>query len=274
MRKAKSEIVNFIRNSFGTDLSVYDESFLLKFLRERMMATACSTMADYSLFVKNDLSEAKTLVDSLNITYSEFFRDPLVFAILHQIVFPDMFINKKKNGRNEIRIWSAAAASGQEAYSLAMLLDHLEMYYHTNINIHLFASDISMSEINKAKEGEYPADQLQNTPFKYLNKYFYPNGNRYKLIPRIRESVDFSIYDMLDSKTISPPESIYGSFDLIYCSNLLIYYNTKTRDQIIQKLLKNLDKDGLLITGESEREMFTAYNLHAGYYPAAIFQKK
>ncbi|VAW26745.1 hypothetical protein MNBD_BACTEROID07-1067, partial [hydrothermal vent metagenome] len=84
----------------------------------------------------------------------------------------------------------------------------------------------------------------------------------------------FSIYDILDTETTSPPDSIYGSFDLIYCSNLFIYYKAKVRNQIVQKLIKNLAGGGMIITGSSEREILAKYKLHAVYPPAAIFQYK
>jgi len=119
----------------------------------------------------------------------------------------------------------------------------------------------------------YPVDQLQKVSLKYLNEYFYSVGDNFKLIPRIRESVEFSTYDILDTKTISPPDSIYGSFDLIYCSNLFIYYNAKIRSRIVQKLKKNLTNGGLIITDDSEREVLEN-KLHGVCPPAAIFQYK
>ncbi len=274
MQKAKSDIIRFIKQSTGQDLSEYDEDFLNQTLEEWIKGAGFQIPRDYYAFLKVHPEEAKNLVRSFKITYSEFFRDPLVFALLKQWILPSFFSKKDNSEKNEIRIWSAAAAAGQEAYSLAMLIDHLKMFYHSNTTVQIFASDICLSEIEKAKEGSYPVDQLQKIPLKYLNEYFYPNGKCYKLIPRIRESVDFSIYDILDTKTISPPNSIYGSFDLIYCSNLFIYYNAKIRSQIVQKLKKNLTSGGLLVTGDSEKEILAKHKLYAVCPPAAIFQKE
>lgn len=274
MQKAKSDIIRFIKQSTGQDLSEYDEDFLNQTLEEWIKGAGFQIPRDYYAFLKVHPEEAKNLVRSFNITYSEFFRDPLVFALLKQWILPSFFSKKDNSKKNEIRIWSAAAAAGQEAYSLSMLIDSLKALFNSNITVQIFASDICLSEIEKAKEGSYPVDQLQKIPLKYLNEYFYPNGKCYKLIPRIRESVDFSIYDILDTKTISPPNSIYGSFDLIYCSNLFIYYNTEIRNQIVQKLKRNMAKGGLLITGNSEREIVAKQKLHAVCPPAAIFQKE
>ncbi len=274
MQNATSNIIRFIKLSTGKDLSIFDKDFFRHTLEKRTRETGIQTSEDYYNFIKKHSEETKNLVSSFNVTYSEFFRDPLIFTLLKQWILPSFFSKKDSSEKKEIRMWSAATAAGQEAYSLAMLIDQLKIFSRSNITVQIFASDICLSEIEKAREGFYPADQLQNVPLKYLNEYFYPNGKGYKLISRIRESVDFSTYDILDTKTISPPDSIYGSFDLIYCSNLFIYYNTKIRNKIVQKLIKNLTNGGLLITGDSEGEILTKYKLHAVCPPAAIFQKE
>ncbi len=274
MQNTISNIIHFIKLSTGEDLSIFDKDFFRHILEMKTGEAGFRTPKDYYRYLSEHPEEVTDFVHSFNVTYSEFFRDPLVFALLSQWILPSVLSRKNDSENNEIRIWSAAAAAGQEAYSLAILACRLKLLYHSDITVHIFASDICRSEIEKAKEGLYPADQLQNVPLKYLSEYFYPNGKNYKLTPGIRESVDFSVYDIMDTKTISPPNSIYGSFDLIYCSNLFIYYNAKTRSKIIQKLKKNLSNDGLLITGNSEREIPEKYKLHAVCPPAAIFQHK
>jgi len=276
MQKALSNIVRFIKLSKGSDLSIYDEDFLQHTFNKRIKETELQSISDYHHFIKDHPKEAERLIQSFNITYSEFFRDPLVFALLWKWIFPSIFNQKVSAEKKEIRIWSAASASGQEAYSLAMLMDDLRMQYRKEITIQIFASDICSTEIEKAKAGFYPEDQIQKVPFKYLNEYFYPVDGGYKLIPRLRESVDFFTYDLLNAQTTSPPESIYGSFDLIYCSNLFIYYNISIRKKIIQKLNNNLVDGGLLITGDSERDILVLAddNLHEICPPASIFQKR
>jgi chemotaxis methyl-accepting protein methylase len=274
MQNTAANIIHFIKQSTGKDLSIFDNAFFRHTLKKKTGEAGLPTPKDYYNFLKEHPEETKSFASSFNVTYSEFFRDPLIFALLKQWILPSFFSGKENSENNEIRIWSAGAAAGQEAYSLAMLADHLKALYHSNITVRIFASDICHSEIEKAKNGTYPTDQLQNVSLGYLNQYFYPVGKGYKLIPRIRESVDFSIYDILDTKTISPPDSIYGSFDLIYCSNLFIYYNAQTRSRIVQKLKKNLTVGGLLVCDNSEKEILARHKLHAVYPPAAIFQKE
>ena len=272
MQNVISNIIPFIKLSTGKDLSIFDKDFFIHTLERKTGEAGFRTPGDYYSYLKEHPEETKSFVGSFNVTYSEFFRDPLTFALLRQWLLPSFFSQKGDSGKSAIRIWSAAAAAGQEAYSLAILLDRQKMFSPNNAAVHIFASDICPSEIEKAKEGLYPVDQLQKVPLKYLNEYFYSVGNDFKLIPRIRESVKFSTYDILDTKTISPPDSIYGSFDLIYCSNLFIYYNAKIRNRIAQKLKKNLANGGVIITDSSEREVLKKYKMYAVYPPAAIFQ--
>ncbi len=274
MQKKKSNIIRFVRQSTGQDISKYDKDFFNRMLEKRMKETGLRLPDDYYTFIKAHPEEVKELIRSFNITYSEFFRDPLIFALLEQWILPSFFSKEKKTTKTEFRIWSVATAAGQEAYSIAMLFDTFKTLYDSDITVNIFASDICETEIAKAKAGLYPVDQMQKVPLKYINEYFYPKGKSYKLIPRIRESVDFFTYDILDLDTVSPPNSIYGSFDLIYCSNLFIYYNSKMRNRIIQKLKMNMTSNGILITGHSERDILEKGGLHAVCSPAAIFQQE
>jgi len=274
MQKTISNIIRFVRHSTGKDLSFYDKEFLTRILKKKMHEAGFRHAREYETFLKHHPEEIHTITDSFNITYSEFFRDWLVMALLEKWIFPSLLSNLEKREQKEIRIWSAATASGQEIYSIAMLLDDLFLTYHQKIPVRIFASDICDTEIEKAKEGFYPESQLQKVPLKFLNEYFYPQHKGYKLIPRIRELVQFFTYDLLDIHTKSPPASIFGSFDLIFCSNLLIYYNARAREQIMKKMKNNLANGGFLITSDAEKEIIERHKLHEVYPPAPVFQKE
>ncbi len=274
MQKVVSDIVHHVKNSTGNDLSVYDEDFLKHTLEKKMTEAGKLSLAGYYRFLIHSPEETERLQNAFFITYSEFFRDPLIYALLWKWILPLLFAKKIKSKEKEIRIWSAATASGQEAYTLAMLLAETQMHYpESGISVQIFGSDICPSEIEKAKEGFYQEEQLLKVPLKYINEYFYPVAGGYRLIPRIRESVDFFTYDLLNAETTSPPESIFGSFDMIYCSNLFIYYNSENRGKIIQKLFSNLVEQGLFITGDTEKEMVSHAGLQEISPPAPIFQK-
>ena len=275
MEKALLNLMERIKLSKGIDLSIFDPDFLQHVLDKRKTETGTGTLAAYFRFLKTHPEEEDKLFSSLYITYSEFFRDPLVFSLLWKWIFPAILLQKAETAKKEIRIWSAATAAGQEAYSLAILLDDItQQSRFRNVSVQIFASDICPSAIQQAEEGFYREEQLQKVPYKYINEYFYPAGEGFRLIPRIRESVEFFTYDLLHAQTTSPPESIFGSFDLIYCSNLFIYYNEEHRNNILRKLLKNLNRKGILITGDAEKEMISSPFLQEISPPAALFQKK
>ncbi len=273
MKKLRPAIIRLTKQATGKDLSIFDEFFLSQSLEKRITKKALGIQEDYFAYLKQNSGEMESLIESLTISYSEFFRDPLVFALLEQWIFPVLFTKKKKSGHNEVRIWSAAGAAGQEAYSLAMLLDDMQIEQNYDIRVRILATDVSETQIEKAKEGQFVEEQLQKVTLKYLNQYFYKKGEKYKIISRIRDSVDFSTYDLLDMETHSPPESIFGTFDLIICSNVLIYYNTKSRKQIIGKLKANMTSDGLLVTGDVEREIILEHKMQDVCPPAPVFQK-
>ncbi len=132
---------------------------------------------------------------------------------------------------------------------------------------------MNATEIEKAKKGFFPVEQVQKVPLKFINEYFYRAGEGYRLIPRIRERVKFFAYDLLSARTTSPPESIFGSFHLIFCSNLFIYYNEKNREKIMDKLIMNLENDGVLITGDAEKEVTSGTPLQSIFPPAPVFRK-
>ncbi len=274
MQKVVSDIVRHIKRTTGTDLSVFDEDFLKQTLEKKMAEAGIHTLSDYRNELLHKPETVRGLQNAFFVNYSEFFRDPLIYALLWRWIFPLLFAKKAHSKEKEIRIWSAATASGQEAYTLAMLLTEIEIQNpQQGVSIQIFGSDICSSEIEKAREGFYPVEQLQKVPLKYINEYFYPVAGGYRLIPRIRESVKFFVYDLLHAQTTSPPESIFGSFDIIYCSNLLIYYNEEARQQILRKLFKNLVSHGVLITGDTEKAMISPSLFREMIPPAPIFQK-
>jgi chemotaxis methyl-accepting protein methylase len=125
--------------------------------------------------VKTSNEECGLLVASLNNTFSEFFRNTLTFAYLEQIVLPGIIERKKREKHREIRIWSAACASGQEPYSIAILIDELIRVQNANLSCHIFATDINPSEITVAKKGDLSRDIIGKSEYEPV-KYIFQAG--------------------------------------------------------------------------------------------------
>jgi len=133
MQNAISNIIRFIKLSIGKDLSIFDKDFFIHTLERRTGEAGFNTAEEYFYFIKEHQEEVLAFVDAFHVTYSEFFRDPLAYALLEQWIIPSFFSKKNNAEKNKIRIWSAAAASGQEAYSLAILIDRQKMFSLNNV---------------------------------------------------------------------------------------------------------------------------------------------
>lgn len=264
-------IISVMKKTYGRDISIYDPAFLLHSMEKRWVATGVNNAGEYCNYLEKNNTEADVFYIFLHINYSQFFRNPLTFALLEQIVFPSIIAHKPEG--SEIRIWSAGCAKGQEAYSLAMLLSDLAEACGKELRFRIFATDISREALDAGMAGIYDQSAVQDVKIKHLNKYFTKQDKTYTTIPQLRQSINFSVYDLLDLSTSNPPESIYGDFDIVMCCNLLIYYKPDLQQLIINKLRKAMSTTGYLVTGEAEKSLVeNVSKLKMIDVPAAVFK--
>lgn len=266
------EIIQLMRQAHGSDLSVFDEAFLAKSLARRIEASPCDTAAAYLERLAQDGTEADALLRSLNVSYSEFFRDPLAFALIEQQLLPGLMESAKQAGSNEIRVWSAGCATGQEAWSVAMLLDELTRTQDRPMAYRIIATDLSEPDLAFASAGVYSAEAVGNVRTCQLRECFLRQGTAFAIAPRLREHVTFSVFDLLSTQSRSPATSIYGGFDLVLCSNVLLYYGLQTQGLILNKLRRSMAAGGYLVVGETERAIVERTGgFRAVAAPASVF---
>jgi chemotaxis protein methyltransferase CheR len=274
MNRDLTEIVRVMGMAHGRDISLHDDAFLAKSIERRLTVTGIKTAAAYGGYLSESSMEAENFSRTLNITYSEFFRNPLTFALLEKVILPGLVAEAEKAGRAELRVWSAACAAGQEAYSIAILLDELAAVRGRATPYRSFATDRSHTEIVAAQAGVYDYASVQNVRLKHIRDYFTQEGESYRVIPALRGCIAFSVYDLLAELSASPPPSIYGDFDLVVCSNLLFYYRADVRQRILNKVWNSLSATGYLITGEAEKEIVIRNEGFRAAIPlSAVFQK-
>jgi chemotaxis methyl-accepting protein methylase len=266
--------LSFFQTKINVDISAYDEAFLRNIVDSRKIELAIVTNKEYLNYLGSCEEEAIVFRSRLTNSYSEFFRNPLTFAYLEQIILPQLIEKKRIKKENQIRIWSAACASGQEAYSMAILCDELIESKKSDINYLIFATDVDIEEVSKAKKGVYNAATLGKVTLKRIQTYFTPTGDDFIIAPQLRNRIDFSVFNLLSDQGSCPPASIYGNFDLVFCSNLLFYYEPVSRIRILERIGNSLAKDGYLITGETEREILKGNKYREVSANSAIFQKK
>jgi len=256
------------------DISMFDVSFLEKCVASRMADLSINTIPDYLVYLDGNVSEPVILFDSLNNSYSEFFRNPLTFLMLELNILPNIFNRKKSEQNSEMRIWSAGCAAGQEPYSLSIMAEDFKANNNQDVSVRIFATDKNEQELQKARKGIFHFRSVQNTRLIQIKKYFSNSGEYYSINDEIKKNVDFSIFDLIDEGKGAPPSSIYGDFDIVMCSNLLFYYKQDMQKRILARLSNSLVNGGYLVTGEAEVAIVKSYRGFKQYgVPAAIFTK-
>ena len=156
---------------------------------------------------------------------------------------------------------------------MAILLDEIVAACERPVQYRIFATDLSEPDLALARGGVYSAAAGKNLRLRHLESCFTRQGDAYAVVPRLKDRVDFSIYDLLDAGT-SPPASIYGDFDLVLCSNVLIYYRPEALRLILDKLRRSLAVGGHLVTGETERQVAgSADGFRMVIPPVAVFAR-
>lgn len=272
MKDVIEYITGLFAQSPGVDITIYDGDFLSNRIARRFSATNSSSPWEYLCYIRRNVSEASLLLESLNITYTEFFRNPITFAYLERIILPSI-VSKKLNSRwKEVRIWSVACASGQESYSLAMLLEEIINSQTEKINYRIFATDHCESQVIEARKGEYTSAALNNLNMKRMNQWFTKEGDTYFINSELKEKIDYSVFDLFSEQLSFPSTSIFGEFDLVMCANLLFYYKSEYRKIILKKTRDSLANDGYLVCGEAERDILNKLIYREVFPQSAIFQ--
>lgn len=230
------------------------ESRLLPIVRKENLGTLNELCARLN---RNDNTALhRQVIEAMTTNETLFFRDITVFDALRETVFPELI--EKKKPTKTLTIWSAAASSGQEAYSLVMLL--LEMGL-SDWNIKIFGTDLNSQILDQARAGRYIQIEVnRGLPAKLLVKYFQRAGLEWQIKDDLRKRVEFRPFDLRQ------PMRGFGPFDLVLCRNVLIYFDIKTKKQILGEIRKVLNPKGLLVLGSAE----TTVNLDESYVRRTI----
>lgn len=267
------ELLQLTAEEYGQDISMYDDRFLEQVVEKRLAFVHVANFHEYVRHVHGNPLELATLVRALNITHTEFFRNPLTFAHLEQWILPSLLEGKSEN--SELRIWSAGCSSGQEAYSIAILIENLQSRKSKRLRYRIIATDITESALEQAVRGIYRETDVQRIRLHDVNRYFTKRGDTYTVNDRLKQQVWFHTYDLLDNGSAYPHESIFGNFDLVFCSNLLFYYKLECQYDIMRKLINSMDANGFLITGEAERQTAEQFcELYPVAPPSAIYKQR
>ncbi len=245
-------ILHFLKGERGFDFLGYRFSMIERRIQKRILATKCRSINEYSQFIKFNPNEIDNLIDVFTINVSHFFRNPLAFEIIKKILIPDLVLNKTKENDNSLRIWSAGCSFGEEAYSIAIIINEFFGKEKTSILPRIIATDIDKKALKIANEASYNVKSIQNVKYSIAEKYFKKENDKFVLSNEIKKMVQFSFFDLTDKIHEVPPESIFGGFDIVFCRNVLIYFNLDYQKIVFNKLYKSLNKNGYLVLGDAE----------------------
>lgn len=236
----------------GFDFSGYRQSMLFRRIQKRINSIGCEDLKDYFNYLSNHPDEFDNLIDVLTINVSSFFRDTLSFEFISKIIIPELFSRKTRENDSSLRIWSAGCSFGEEAYSIAILIEEFLEKEKLKIKPNIFATDIDKKALIRAQEGIYNLSCIEHLKYRILRKYFTNEDDQFRISSEIKNMVQFSFYDLLDKNSFVPPDSIYGNFNIVLCRNVLIYFDVETQNIIFNKLYRSLKPNGILILGEAE----------------------
>ncbi|MBI5042740.1 MAG: protein-glutamate O-methyltransferase CheR [Nitrospirae bacterium] len=215
---------------------------------------------DYYFFLRYDRekdNELANLIDIVTNHETYFFREMAQLKAFSEEILPEIKERKEKDGKKEIKIWSAGCSTGEEAYTIAMLFLELKML--NNWNIEIFATDISHRVLHSARRGIYQKHAFRATEPAMISKYFIQDEHGYKISDKVKEKVNFGYFNLLDSD-----KSVFiNRMDVIFCRNVIIYFDTAAKKKIIEMFYEKLNNLGFLLLGHSESliNISTAYTL-------------
>ncbi len=238
-------IITLLHQKVGQDFSAYKRGTLERRIHRRMglLRLPASALTRYQEELARNEDECRALAEDLLINVTSFFRDPAVFDLLESSVIPDLIANLPAN--QALRLWVVGCSTGEEAYSLAMVVRDAIMASRRDIKLQVFASDIDVQAIAVAREGLYSLSIKDEVPADRLARYFVQEDGGYRVTPGLRGSVVFTVQDVLTD----PPLS---RMNLVSCRNLLIYFKPEAQAKVIGLFHFALRENGVLVLGMAE----------------------
>src|SRR5215469_300873 len=242
---ALKDLLQELAEHRGFDFRGYKKSTLERRFRKRMFQLNIGTYAEYSEYIRKNADEATELLNTILINVTEFFRDPPAWEILRNDILPPILKALKSGG--SFRGWSAGCASGEEAYSVAIILSEYFGPRISEYDVKIYATDIDDDTLTTARRGEYSADALRRVRPEWRSKYFHGKG-MLRVNREIRRLVIFGKSNLAQDAPIS-------HVDLLLCRNVLIYFDSELQNQILARLHYGLEPGGILFLGKSESQL-------------------
>src|SRR5215469_600740 len=237
------DLLVFIRDARGFDFTGYKRSSLARRIRKRMQEAGGADYVDYRDRLESSAEEFGLLFNTILINVTGFFRDTETWAFLRREIMPELLADAED--ARDIRVWSAGCASGEEAYSLAMVFAEALGIEECARRVKIYGTDVDEEALHDARAGLYSAKALDAIPSEMRDKYFEQNGTQFAFLPELRRRVIFGRHDITRDAPIS-------RLDLLVCRNTLMYFNVETQAQVIDRFHFALRERAYLFLGKAE----------------------
>jgi two-component system, chemotaxis family, CheB/CheR fusion protein len=237
-------LLDYLRRNRGFDFTGYKRNSLTRRIDKRMQAVGIPSYLDYEDYLEVVPEEFTHLFNTILINVTGFFRDPPAWEFLADEILPDILAARQPD--EPLRIWSAGCASGQEAYTLAMLCAEVLGVDGFRERVKIYATDVDEEALNQARSARYSAKEVEGVPADLLQRYFERNGQGHFVFSKdLRRSVIFGRHDLIQDAPIS-------RIDLLVCRNTLMYFNSEIQAHILGRFAFALREGGYLFLGKAE----------------------
>jgi chemotaxis protein methyltransferase CheR len=233
---------NLIYKESGIHFSGSNRTILESRLRERLKASGLAAIGDYYKLMLRNSEELKVLLDAVTTNLTRFFRNQPQFDAFENHVLPDLLKHKAAGGDREIRIWSAGCSTGEEPYTIAIMLKEI---LPPGYKVTIVASDISLKSLMVGKEGFYPETRITGIPDKYLTRYFDRKNNGYQIKDELKAGIRFDYHNLKNDLGLR-------NLDAVFCRNVIIYFDEAAQKAVMERFWESMSGHSYLFIGHSE----------------------
>lgn len=259
------KIQQFVKERIGVDLS-QKKSLIEGRLEPYLLRKGFSGFAEYLRYINQDVTgqEIEEMLNILTTHHTYFWREPIHFELYRKEVLP--YLKKKETVSKDLRIWSAAASTGEEAYTLAMLNMEFFGFEHSEWDTKVLATDVATKVLRFAQRGIYSEEQINALPADWKKLYFHCIGeNQYEAKPNLKEQVLFRQFNLMNDLPFRKP------LHVVFLRNVMIYFEEQTKKNLLQRIIKAMDHGGYLFVGTTESVDRDAYGLE--YIIPSVYRK-
>ncbi len=237
----------YVTENYGIKLPIAKKIMVEGRLQKRLKANGMASFDQYLEYVFSDVghNELVEMIDAISTNKTDFFREATHFDYLQQSILP-AYANKS------VKIWSAASSSGEEIYTIAIAIEEYNrLNPQSKVNYSILGTDINVDILKHAIKGVYKHDRINDVPYEIRSRYFLrgkkPNFDLVRVVPHLRSKASFKRLNLMDNDY-----NVDHDFDIIFCRNVLIYFDKETQEKVINKLCSKLKTDGFFFLGHSE----------------------